>query len=436
MAARRVAVVGAGLAGLAAALELKDAGWTVEVFERSRLIGGRATSFEIDGHEVDNGQHVFLACCTEFIAFAERAGMGQHLHLQDRFDVVAIAKTGRRSRLRAAALPPPLHLLASFMGYRHMSWAGRVQVALALTRIKGALRSQESFGAWLARNGQSNETIRAFWEPFVVPALNASLERISASDAAFVIATAFLSGAGAARFGWSTVPLAHIMGAAAKRADRIQLSTAVLELDVPQYSGAEISIGVAGGVRREFDAVVLAVPPNQLARLLGDPQRFGLPPLDGYEPKPIIDIHLWYEGDAVDFEFATLLDSPLQWIFQKDAGYLCCSVSAADEYVMRPTAELEQIAWDELRAALPQLASARLLRSAVTRNPYSTYLPKSGVRRPSQRTLQPNVAIAGSWTQTGWPDTMESAVRSGLAAAKVLNDVPSVMPVVKVPAVG
>ena len=424
MAAPHVAIVGAGLAGLSAALELKAAGCSVHLYERSRLIGGRATSFEIDGHEVDNGQHVFLACCTEFIRFAARAGMAAKLYLQERFEVLAFSKDGTRGRLRAAPLPAPLHLAASLLVYRHLGWGARWQVMRALTSIKSALHSDMSFGRWLVSHGQRPEAVRAFWEPFIVPALNAPLDRVSARDAAFVIVHAFFENAGAARFGFSTVPLAHIMAAAARHLDRVSLSTAVVEVDAE--SDGHASLRLAGGETAGYDAIVVAVPPRQLAKLLRDPGRYGLPALDGYEPMPIIDVHLWHDRGILGFDFATLLDSPVQWIFQKESGYICCSVSAADEYVMRPTAELAALAWNEVRGAIPGLAGAHLVRSAVTRNPEATYLPKPGVVRPPQRTRQRNVAIAGSWTNTGWPDTMESAVRSGIAAAAALGVVTTV----------
>ncbi len=433
MAARRVAVVGGGLAGLAAAVDLKERGWNVEIFERSRLIGGRATSFEIDGHEVDNGQHVFLACCTEFIDFVERIGMAQHLHLQDRFDVVALSKSGVESRLRAASLPAPLHLIASFLRYRHMGFSSRLAVASALMRIRSAEGSSESFLTWLKRHGQSDEAIRAFWDPFVVPALNASLERVSAGDAAFVIVNAFLSDAGAARFGWSTIPLAHMMQAAAERADAVHLSTPVFSVEMPQTG--PVSLTTAEQTSR-FDAVVLAVGPAQLGRLLGNASRFGIGDLARFEPKPIVDIHLWHDGAALPFDFAALIDSPVQWVFQKGEGYLCCSVSAADEYLTMDTAELTALAWREVQQTVHELAKAKLVRSAVTRNPNATYLPEPGVSRPGPRTLQTNVAIAGSWTETGWPDTMESAVRSGRNAARVIDDVQAQAHFAEVPAIG
>ncbi len=422
---QRIAIVGAGLAGLAAGLELKDTGARVELFERSRLLGGRATSFEIDGCEVDNGQHVFLACCTEFVEFVRRVGMEGCLHLQERFDALVLARDGTAGHLRAGSGPPPFNLLASFAGYPHLSVGGKLRVARALAgalRAKGARSpdaTEQTFEAWLERTGQDARTRRAFWDPFFIPALNAPFDRVSRADAMFVLTTAFLGDAEAARFGFSTVPLAHIAAAAAGRLDDVYPASPVVAVE----TGARgVALHLLGDpVPRRFDAVVLAVPPRVLAKLLGDPARYGVADLDAFEPYPIVDVHLWHDGPSIGVDFAAALDSPLQWIFEKTPGYLCCSCSAAEEYLRLPTAELEAMAWSEVRAYLPMLRDAALTRSAVTRNPEATYLPRLGVRRPAQRTSSAAVAIAGAWTETGgWPDTMESAVRSGIRAARVI----------------
>jgi squalene-associated FAD-dependent desaturase len=421
LAAPCVAVVGGGLAGLTAALELKDAGLHVELFERSRLLGGRATSFELDGRVVDNGQHVYLACCTQFIRFVERTGMGSALHLQDRFDVVVYSKNAERSELRAADLPAPFHLLASFAGYKHLPARGKFEIARALISLRlnpRSAREDMSFAQWLRLQRQGAQTIRSFWEPFMVPALNAPLERMNAAEAAFVISTAFLRDRGAARFGYSTVPLAQIMESAASRLDKVHRSSAVF---VMESDPQNIVLRTAEDELR-FDAAVLAVPPRSLAKLLGEPTRFGVPSLDVYEPFAIMDVHLWYEAQqSLGFEFASILDSPVQWVFKKGDGYLCCSISAADELVNRPTTDMVEVAWNEVRTALPELAGARLLRGAATRNPEGTYLAQPGAPRPASRTTLPNLAIAGAWTATGWPDTMESAVRSGFEAARIID---------------
>jgi squalene-associated FAD-dependent desaturase len=421
VAAPRIAVVGGGLAGLAAAMDLQTRGFQVTLFERSRLLGGRATSFEVAGHVVDNGQHVYLACCTEFIRFVQNAGCAEALYLQDRFDVVAFSRDGKRSRLRAANLPAPFHLLLAFAGYKHLSLKSKIEIAGALAALKftrGDARTDGSFAQWLHAHHQGAEAVHRFWEPFMVPALNAPLERMDAAEAAFVISTAFLSHRNDARFGYSRIPLAQIMEAVAGRLERVARSTAVMEV---RAGAEEVLLRTAQGVER-FDAAVLAVPPRALARLLGDPARAGLPPLEGYEPFAIMDVHLWYDGEPAGFDFAAMLESPVQWVFQKASGYLCCSISAAGAHVATPTGDMVSLAWQAVCRAVPSLAQARLVDGAATRNPEGTYLALPGTVRPGARTAHERVAVAGAWTATGWPDTMESAVRSGFTAARVLME--------------
>ncbi|MGB6518571.1 MAG: squalene--hopene cyclase [Candidatus Cybelea sp.] len=429
MALERVAVVGGGLAGLSAALRLKEAGARVELFERSRLLGGRATSFELDGVEVDNGQHVFLACCEQFVGFAQSVGMEHELRLQDRFDARILSRDGRSGRLRAGALRAPFHLLESFAAYPFLTPREKLSIARALASVlrgsgQASSKDNQTFEQWLQRNGQGAGERRAFWDPFFVPALNAPYDRVAAADAIFVLQTAFLRDAGAARFGFSKIPLAHLAAAAAAKLDAVQTSTAVLSVDALDIGGftpsGAVTLSLSKGDTASFDAVVLAVPPRQVARILGDPSRYGIENLDAYDAYPIVDVHLWHDGDKLGFDFAAALDSPLQWIFEKAPGYLCCSISAAEEYLRLPTEELETLAWREVQAFLPGLKNAKLVRSAVTRNPEATWLPGVGAARTSQRTAHPAIAIAGSWTDTSWADTMESAVRSGTIAAEFL----------------
>jgi squalene-associated FAD-dependent desaturase len=418
MAAGRVAVIGAGLAGLSAALDLVDAGFSVELFERSKLLGGRATSFVIDGIEVDNGQHVFLGCCVELVRFIERVGMAACLRMQERFEALVLTRDGQASRLRAAALPPPWHLLASFIGYRHIGWPAKIRIARALARAGDVACAQGTFAQWLAQRGQTEDALRGFWRPFFVPALNAPLDEVSAADAAVVLSTAFLGDADSARFGYTTVPLAHVAAAAAARLGAVHLSTPVAGLDASRERSCARGIVLTDGTMLPFDAVVIAVAPPHFARIAADNERLRLAAVDGYTPHAIVDVHLWHDRGRLGFDFAALLDSPVQWIFEKESGYLCCSLSAADRYLNAATADVVSECWSAAVAAIGALRGAQLKRSAVTRNPEATYTARRDVRRPVPATGLSNVAIAGSWTDTGWPDTMESAVRSGRAAAR------------------
>lgn len=417
MALQRVAVAGGGLAGLSAALALKERGAHVELFERGRLLGGRATSFELDGVEVDNGQHVFLACCTEFIAFARAVGMEDALYVQPRFEATVLERSGRKGALRTGGLPAPLHLGPSFLQYGLLRTRDKLEIARALVAaMSGSERDGETFETWLRRNGQGAGARRAFWDPFFIPAINAPFDRVGAADAMFVLRTAFLRDPKAARFGFSRVPLAHFANAAAAKLDATHTSTGVVSV-----TAGEKSVQVRAGDRTlAYDAVVLALPPRQVERVLGDPERWDVRHLAAYDPFPIVDVHCWHDGGTIGIDFAAALESPLQWIFEKSPGYLCCSFSAAEEYLLKRTAELEALAWSEIQCFLPQLRDAKLTRAAVTRNPEATWLPKVGSPRTDQRTNDGRVAIAGSWTDTRWPDTMESAVRSGRLAAEAV----------------
>ena len=425
----RVAVVGAGLAGLSAAVALKKAGAHVEIFERMRIPGGKATSFTVDGVEVDNGQHVILACCTEFIDFVEQLGMSGSLHMQSRFAVSMLARGSRPARLVASMLPAPLHLTPSFARYPHLKLRDKVQIGRALLAARRDRGPQGDMASWLTRHHQSRATRRAFWDPFLVPALNAPLEEAAAADALFVIRTAFLSSRAAARIGYTTVPLARLAEAAAARADAVHLRTAVVSLD---YQGAHASgLHTESERRSDFDAFVLAVPPQRLAGMLGPEQELGVSGLDSFRTQPIVDVHLWYALPARtrllnEAGFAALLDSPVQWVFEKGPGYLCCSLSAAQDLISLPERELVDRCHRELAAVLPLLRDIAPIRGAATRDPDATFVPTPGLRRPGPATAVDNVALAGAWTDTGWPATMESAVRSGRAAtAHLLRTQPS-----------
>ena len=188
----------------------------------------------------------------------------------------------------------------------------------------------------------------------------------------------------------------------------------------PNSAEDRVTLSLSKGDPRTFDAVVLAVPPRQVERILGDASRYGIANVEAYDAYPIVDVHLWHDGGSIGYDFVAALESPLQWIFEKAPGYLCCSISAAQQYLQMPTEAIESLAWREVQTFLPALKNAKLLRSAVTRNPEATWLPRVGAPRTAQATTHPAIAIAGSWTNTGWSDTMESAVRSGALAASYL----------------
>ena len=272
--------------------------------------------------------------------------------------------------------------------------------------------------AWLRRHRQSVRALRAFWEPFLVPALNAPLDRVSAEMGLFVIRTAFLGDRDAARIAYLKVPLARLAEAAAARLDGVHLRQAVVGLH--RQGDRVTGVKLSGGAGAACDACVIAVPPARLQAILGDAPAAGVEGLEAFEAMPIVDVHLWYDRPVLGCDFAALLNSPVQWVFEKSPGYVCCSLSAADDLVQRPERELVDLGRSELAAVLPQAARARLLSGAATRDPEATFIPAPDVRRPGAATALSNLVIAGAWTDTGWPATIESAVRSGRTAALTL----------------
>jgi len=414
----RVAVVGAGLAGLTAGVELAKRGWRVDIYERSRLLGGKTTSFEVDGHEVDCGQHVVLACCTATTDLIADLGLSDALYMQERFEVTVLSRRRPPARLRASGLPAPMHLMTGFARYPHLTALDRFLVGRALLAARHDRNPAGDMAGWLRRQRQSARALRAFWDPFLVPALNAPLDRVSAAMGLFVIRTAFLGDRDAARIAYLTVPLARLAEAAAARADAVHMRQAVIGI---HHDGGRVTgVRLTDGTGAACDACVMAVPPRRLAAILDDAPSLGIDGLDAFDAMPIVDVHLWYDRPVLGCDFAALLDSPVQWVFEKSPGYVCCSLSAADGLVGRPESELVELGRAELAAVLPQAARARLLRGAATRDPEATFIPAPGMRRPGPSTTLSNLVIAGAWTDTGWPATIESAVRSGRTAANTL----------------
>ncbi len=423
----RVVVVGAGLAGLAAARALRAAGEEVTVLERSRLLGGKATSFvagagrgprETVEEEVDNGQHVFLGCFDAWLGLVAEAGMADALHLPARFEVALLAPDGRRVRLRAGRLPSPLHLAPALLAHHLLGLGGRLRVARAMTAARQPAAPGETLAQWLQRQGQGAAERALFWDPFLIPSLNAPLEEVDAEAGLFVLRTAFLGPPGASRIGWSMVPLGRIAEALATGLD-VRLREPAREVVVE--GGAVRAVRTATD-ELAADGVLLAVPPEQASRLL--PSEAGVAGLERIRSQPIVDVHLWYQAERLELpwglDFAALAGSPVQWVFRKRPGYLCCSLSAASEVVGLPEEELVERCHRELARVLPSLRGVRPRRGRATRDPAATFVQTPGLRRPGPETGVRGLVLAGAWTDTGWPATMEGAVRSGQAAARAL----------------
>ena len=439
----RVVVIGGGLAGLAAACDLAQAGLPVTVLERRPFLGGRAYSF-LDGRsgqEADNGQHVFLRCCREYMAFLERLGVLGHTRLQRRLRLPVIDKLTGTSVLRAGRAPPPLHLLGSFLRYRPLSLGEKLLTAYALFRLNGLDRSrhpeldQVPFAEWLRAHGQTRHIMRVFWDLIVRPTLNEELDAVSTDLAAMVFQVGFLRDAEASAIGYSQVGLSTLVEGAAREflaawGGEVRTGTAARGLAL---SGGRVTgVALEGGETLPAEAVVSAVPPDALLALL-PPALAGEPffrRLGQFRFSPIVNVHLWYERPVMRHEFAAFLNSSLQWLFNKTQMWgrpgpvqqLDISLSAAHLWAEWPGRDLIEVMSKEVAAFFPRARTTALAYALVVKQPQATFSPRPGVRRlrPGPVAPLPGLFLAGDWTDTGWPATMESAVRSGRAAAASL----------------
>jgi squalene-associated FAD-dependent desaturase len=458
----KAVVIGGGLAGLTAAIALAEQGADVTLLEAKPRLGGATCSFNRDGLIVDTGQHVFLRCCTAYQGLLGKLGVTGSAPVQPRFDVTVLAPgTGnepRTARLRRTGLPSPLHMLPGLGRYPFLSISERASVsraALAMRRVDPADPATDSvrFGDWLAAHGQSEHARRVLWDLFTISSLNIAGDDASLSLAATVVKTGLLGAKDAADIGVPALPLGELHGDSAARlltrlgaqihpgskvaaielvpsaverstADRSTVEGPAFAVRLERGGPADLPVDVIGA-----DAVVLAVPPEQAARLIPEE---ALPAAEvsawsGLGASPIVNLHVIYDRKVMDLPFAAAVDSPVQWVFDRtqisgfsgDGQYLAVSLSAGDEYVDVPVADLREKFVPALSELLPAARDANVAEFFVTRERRATFrqIPGSGALRPAAGTKLPGLVLAGAWTDTGWPDTMEGAVRSGLAAA-------------------
>ena len=451
MATREVVVIGGGIAGLAAGVRLIQLGMKPIVLEKRPFLGGRAYSFTDSetGSEIDNGQHVFVGACDQFQQYIRDIGAWDQVRLEKRLEL-PVLKNGRLSWLRARKLPGLLANLSALLGYRHVGIRGKLLILWGLLSIRltrpgpGSPHDRITFEDWLRDHGQNDETIRNFWNLIILPSLNDDISVVSAYTGIMLFKIALLGAAGNPAMGVPLVGLSTLAGENARNfieqhggEIRTGVEVASLSIDNARITG----VVTVNGELIEGDAVISAVPAVALTPLLpgGSEETDGpddfFTPAESIKTAPIVAVHIWYDRPVLRQKYVAVLDSPLQWVFNdtelksRDDGagqHIVISLSGAWEWKDRSKQELREIFTTEMALVFPEAQKAAITKFAVVKMLEATFraIPGTQSARLSQRTPLPGLYLAGDWTDTGWPSTMESAVRSGnLAAGYVAEDI-------------
>ena len=433
-AGRRVVVIGGGLAGITAALDCADAGARVTLVEVRRRLGGAAYSFEREGLRIDNGQHVFMRCCTAYRALLERVGSAHSVSIQPRLRVPVLSPGSRAAVIARGALPAPLHLAGALARYRYLrprQRLGAARAALALRRLdpRDPALERASFGEWLQCHGQGPDAAENLWEVIVRPTLNLPTAEASLALGAFTFRTALLSHADAGDVGFHDATLSETIGQPAERA----LGEAGVELKLGwraqrlraraggfEVEGAEEALGA--------QVVIVAVPHNRAGALIEPLAPEEARRVSALESSPIVNLHVLYDRAVLAEPFAAAVRSPVQYLFDRTVAagapagcqYLAVSLSGAEPEMHTSARGLRERYLPALSDLLPEARGARVERFFITREHAATFraAPGVGALRPGPRSSMAGLVLAGAWTDTGWPGTLESAVRSGHAAAR------------------
>jgi zeta-carotene desaturase len=449
MSSKSVIVIGGGLAGLAAGVALAESGFRVRLFEKRPFLGGRATSYVLpDGEHVDNCQHVTFGCCTNLEDFYRRVGSADKIRFFDRLRL--LDPQGRSGELHAGILPAPFHLTGSFLTFAPLGLKDKLGIARAMFAIlKGRGRTPDldeaggiSMLEWLRRRKQSPAAIERFWRAVLVSALSEELDRIDARYGVDVFWKAVLSNRRGYRMGVPSVELGELYegcrAAIERKGGEVLLRSTVRSL---RFAGGALT-GVNFDDAREAtaDAYILAVTHDALDELLPEEIKRANPSLAHLREikfASITGVHLWFDRTVMSEPFLTLLDTTTQWIFNKTAlygarngnaqsagagQYLQLVISASHGLLQKPRQEIIDLCLAEVRHALPRAREAQLVKATVIKEATATFSPQPGVDRwrPRQATSIPGLFLAGDWTATGWPATMEGAVRSGYLAAEAV----------------
>jgi len=435
---KTVTIIGGGVAGMSAACALAEAGLSVHLVERRGYLGGRASSYLHPGvnEVIDNCQHVLFGCCTNLVGFYRRIGVDDRIHWTS--EMTMIEPGGRRSLLGPSWLPAPLHGLPKLLSAHAFSLADKFALARAFSALMRPVpaSSTESLGAWLKRNGQTQGAIERFWRLVIASAINAEIDTIALPYAAKVVRELFMNSAFAGSMGMSTVPLSQLYLGVSPLLERqggsVLLNTPVEGAEWDEETSQWSLTTQTGSLISDF--LVLALPFEATAKMIPH-----LPPAEGAEVLlsqtenqehwPICSVHLWFDHEITELEHAVLLDREIHWMYNQSrlqtgrgGHYIELVVSATRAFAALNREEAIRQALEELGEFFPRVREAKLEKVALVKEVLATFGVPPGIdaSRPSAVSPWPNCFLAGDWTRTGWPSTMESAARSGHLAAEAL----------------
>lgn len=419
----RVIVVGGGLAGMAAAAALGGSGYEVDIYEARQFLGGRATSYPVTSADetaetIDNCQHILLRCCVNLLDFYQRLGASHEIQFHREF--YFIEPGGRVSKLKAGLLPAPLHFTASFLTMRCLSFADKAGIGRALLALPRQYRKRDDLDRitmldWLREQRQTPAAVERFWRQVLVSAINEELDQMAARHGLQVFWLGFIARSDSYEMGIPAVPLAKLYGEDGWR----RLPGVKLHYRAPVESLSEEGVWF-GGELQKADAYVLAVPFERIPALA---PALGID-VQAFSHSPITGIHLWFDRPITSLPHATLLERTIQWLYNKSDGrYVQLVISASRSLTEMPRADVIALALKELVEFFPAAREAKLEKAHVVKEVRATFSARPGLEaaRPGPRTRFENVFLAGDWTRSGWPATMEGAVRSGYIAAEAVT---------------
>ena len=439
-------MLGGGLAGISTAHHLLKYGYGVTLVEKRPYLGGKAFSFhdhQIED-EVDNGQHIFMGCCTQYLNLLETLGTSGKTFLQTKLEI-EVELDGKRSHLSSMPFLGPLHLFPSLMKYKHISFVDKIMTIYAMVIAKFTNRAKnieyldnQTFYQWLKKHRQTERTIKNLWNLIILPTLNDDVKKVSANMGLMVFQKGFLKKYKDATLGYSTVGLSSLTGKPAEQYIKNKGGYLVMGKSAKSIMvshGMIDAIKLSDNSLISADAYVSALPFDELLHIL--PTQLSEIPFFSHASKlnssPILGIHIWYDSPIMERNFMTFIDSPVQWVFNKTMmqnrnlntnQYICISVSGAWGYINKSKEYLIDLFSKEMQRLFPKARTASIEKFLVVKQPQATLScsPGSSLLRPSQKTPIPNMFLAGEWTDTDWPSTMEGAVRSGVFAANFVSE--------------